>query len=115
MDFKLLTLSKQLALDIFYFSKNFPKNSIILKNKLQETLLNNVELLHYYVVNNQHPKIKEKYLKDFIVNLSMIDFYLETSYHEKIISFQKYKELSSRVITIRKMAYGVLKNEEVEC
>ena len=113
MDFKLLSLSKQFVLDIFNFSKNFPKNNVTLKNKLQEALLKNIELLHYYIVNNQHPKIKEKYLKDFIVNLSMIDFYLECSYHEKTISFSKYKDLSSQIIIIRKMAYAVLKNEEI--
>lgn len=114
MDFKLLTLSKQLSFDIFLFSRNFPKNSVILKNTLQQSLFKSVECLHYYIVNATHSKIKEKYLKDFIVNLSMIDFYLESAYKEKIISFQKYNSYVKQIIVIRKMGYGLLRNEEIE-
>lgn len=114
MDFKLLTLSKQLSFDIFSFSRNFPKNSVILKNSLQESLFKSIECLHYYIVNAQHPKLKEKYLKDFIVNLTMIDFYLESAYKEKIMSFQKYNSYVKQIIVIRKMGYGLLKNEEVK-
>ena len=114
MDFKLLTLSKQLSFDVFSFSRNFPKNSVILKNSLQEALFNGIEYLHYYIINSSHPKIKDKYLKDFIVHLSMIDFYLESAYKEKIISFQKYNSYVKQIIVIRKMGYGLLKNEEVK-
>lgn len=42
----------------------------------------------------------------------MVDFYFEYLYLNKIISFKKYKALVDDVITIRKLAYGVLKNEK---
>ena len=45
----------------------------------------------------------------------MIDYYFEYLYLNKIISFKKYKDLIDNVITIRKLAYGVLKNEKELC
>ena len=44
----------------------------------------------------------------------MIDFYLESAYKEKIISFQKYNSYVKQIIVIRKMGYGLLRNEEVK-
>ena len=68
-----------------------------------------------YIVNRDSSRIREKHIKDFIVSLSMVDFYFEYLYLNKIISFKKYKDLVGYVVTIRKLAYGVLKNEKELC
>ncbi len=100
-------------LDVFF--QPFPKGEAVLKKKLQEELFNLVRLLNSYIVNRNSNRIKEKHIKDFIISLSMVDFYFEYLYLNKIISFKKYKTLIDEVITIRKLAYGVLKNEKELC
>ena len=110
--FKIMKNTKELVFNVSEFSHNFPKSETILKNKLQTEIFNLVKLLNSYIVNRSSSRIKEKYIKEFIISLSMIDFYFEYLYLNKIISFKKYKSLVDEVITIRKLAYGVLKNEK---
>ncbi len=110
--FKILQNTKKLVLDLSEFSKNFPKNEVIFKTNLQEELFALVRYLNCYTLNKDTRRIQEKYLKDFIVSLSMVDYYLEYAYQRKMISFQKYKSLTDMLIEIRKMSYGVLKNEK---
>lgn len=113
--FKIMKNTKVLVIDVVAFSKNFPKSEAVLKKKLQEELFNLIKLLNFYIVNRTSSRIREKYIKDFIVSLSMVDFYFEYLYSHRIISFNKYNALVELVITIRKLAYGVLKNEKELC
>lgn len=113
--FKIMKNTKILVSDVVEFSRNFPKSESVLKKNLQDELFNLVRLLNSYIVNRDSSRIREKYIKDFIISLSMVDFYFEYLYLNKIISFKKYKDLVGDVITIRKLAYGVLKNEKELC
>ena len=113
--FKIMKNTKELVVEVVEFSHNFPKGEAVLKKNLQEELFNLVKLLNSYIVNRSSNRIKEKYIKDFIISISMVDFYFEYLYLNKIISFKKYKDLVNDVITIRKLAYGVLKNEKELC
>lgn len=113
--FKIMKNTKELVSDVVEFSRNFPKSDAVLKKNLQEELFNLIRLLNSYIVNRDSNRIREKYIKDFIVSLSMVDYYFEYLYLNKIISFKKYKDLVGDVITIRKLAYGVLKNEKELC
>ena len=113
--FKIMKNTKVLASDVVEFSKNFPKSESVLKKNLQDELFNLVRLLNSYIVNRDSSRIREKHIKDFIVSLSMVDFYFEYLYLNKIISFKKYKDLVGYVVTIRKLAYGMIKNEKELC
>ena len=113
--FKIMKNTKILVSDVVEFSRNFPKSEVVLKKNLQEELFNLIRLLNLYIVNKDSNRIREKHIKDFIVSLSMVDYYFEYLYLNKIISFKKYKDLVGDVITIRKLAYGVLKNEKELC
>lgn len=113
--FKIMKNTKELVSDVVEFSRNFPKSESVLKKNLQDELFNLVKLLNSYIVNRDSSRIREKHIKDFIVSLSMVDYYFEYLYLNKIISFKKYKDLVGDVITIRKLAYGVLKNEKELC
>ena len=113
--FKIMKNTKELVSDVVEFSRNFPKSESVLKKNLQDELFNLVRLLNSYIVNRDSSRIREKHIKDFIVSLSMVDYYFEYLYLNKIISFKKYKDLVGDVITIRKLAYGVLKNEKELC
>lgn len=113
--FKIMKNTKELVSEVVEFSRNFPKSESVLKKNLQEELFNLIRLLNSYIVNRDSNRIREKHMKDFIVSLSMVDYYFEYLYLNKIISFKKYKTLIEEVITIRKLSYGVLKNEKELC
>ena len=113
--FKIMKNTKALVSEVVEFSKNFPKSEVVLKKNLQEELFNLIRLLNSYIVNKDSNRIREKYIKDFIISLSMVDYYFEYLFLNRIISFKKYKYLVDQVITIRKLAYGVLKNEKELC
>lgn len=113
--FKIMKNTKLLVSEVVEFSKNFPKSEAVLKRNLQEELFNLVKLLNSYIVNRESSRIREKHIKDFIISLSMVDFYFEYLYLNKIISFKKYKDLVEEIVIIRKLAYGVLKNEKELC
>ena len=113
--FKIMKYTKELVSDVVSFSKNFPKSESVLKKNLQDELFNLIKLLNSYIVNKNSNRIREKYIKELIVSLSMIDYYFEYLYLNKIISFKKYKDLVDDVVTIRKLAYGVLRNEKELC
>ena len=80
-------------------------------------IMKNTKVLVSDVVefSRNFPKSEAVLMKDFIVSLSMVDYYFEYLYLNKIISFKKYKGLVDEVVTIRKLAYGVLKNEKELC
>lgn len=111
--FKIMKNTKNLVYDVSKLSKNIPKNEVILKNNLQQELFSLIRLLNSYIVNNNQVRIKEKNLKDFIIGLSMVNFYFEYAFQNKIISYQKFQYLIEQVSIIRKLAYGVLKSEKV--
>ena len=113
--FKIMKNTKELVSDVVEFSRNFPKSESVLKKNLQDELFNLVRLLNSYIVNRDSSRIREKHIKDFIVSLSMVDYYFEYLYLNKIISFKKYKDLVGYVVTIRKLAYGMIKNEKELC
>ena len=88
------------------------KREVTLKTKLQEELFNLIRELNSYIINKNSNRIRQKNIKDFLVSLSMCDFYLEYVYLNRIISFDKYKFLVDKIITIKKLAYGMIKDEK---
>ena len=90
---------------------NYPGKEIVLKQNIQRTLYELVEYIYSYSIN-QVIRVKEKYLKDFIVKLAMIDFYTNMSYELKIITKKQVEVLGRNIIEIRKMAYGLVKSNE---
>lgn len=110
-NFKILSKCERL---IHYYHKllvNYPGKEIVLKQNIQRTLYELVEYIYSYSIN-QVIRVKEKYLKDFIVKLAMIDFYTNMSYELKIITKKQVEVLGRNIIEIRKMAYGLVKSNE---
>ena len=57
-------------------------------------------------------RIKFKYLKSLLVQISMLDYYMRISYKKKIISPKKYVSVSNFLIEMKKISYGVIKSEK---
>ena len=108
-NFALLNNSKK---TIAYINKqliNYPKSEVVLKQNIEHNMYEIIELIFSYSINDVE-RIKVKYLKDLIIKLSMLDFYVANSIKKRIISKKKFESTSMYIIEIRKIAYGLIKN-----
>ncbi len=111
-NFALLNNTKK---TIAYINKqliNYPRSEVILKHNTEQTMYEIIELIFSFSINDIE-RIKLKYLKDLIIKLSMLDFYIATSFEKRIISKKKFESTSLFIVEIRKIAYGIIKN--VKC
>lgn len=90
---------------------NYPKKEVVLKQNIEKNNYELVECIFSYNINTNN-RIKEKYLKDVLVKLSMLDFYIRVSYDKKIIGERQYTVIGRFLLEIRKMVYGLMKGEE---
>lgn len=100
---------------IAYINKqliNYPKSEMVLKQNIEKNMYEIIELIFSYSINDIE-RVKIKYLKDLIIKLSMLDFYVATSFEKRIISKKKFESTSLFIIEIRKITYGLVRN--VKC
>ena len=112
-NFKLLS---NLEKTINYINKellNYPRYDVVLRNNIESTMYNLVELIHSYRITTNN-RIKEKNLNDFIIKLSMLDYYMRVSYEKKIINSHKLTVITNYLIEIRKIVYGVISSEKTK-
>lgn len=108
-NFALLNNSKK---TIAYINKqliNYPKAEVVLKQNIEKNMYEIIELIFSYSISDIE-RIKMKYLKDLIIKLSMLDFYIATSFEKRIISKKKFESTTMFIIEIRKIVYGLVKN-----
>lgn len=109
-NFSLLNNSKK---TIAYINKqliNYPKSEMVLKQNMEKNMYEIIELIFSYSISDVE-RIKLKYLKDLIIKLSMLDFYVATSFEKRIISKKKFESTAMYIVEIRKIAYGLVRNE----
>ncbi len=113
MNSKFILLNKTYSLIEYYNNilPNYSKKEIILKQSIEKTLYEQIEALFAFNINIQE-RIRQKYLKDYMVKLSMIDFYTNTSYHKKLLSKRQFEVIGRKIVELRKIAHGLQKNEE---
>lgn len=109
MQDKLLIVTK-IKKTIEYVDKvliNYPKVEYILKNNIISTfyfLLENVYRSNIYK--------DTKYMKESIVNIKMIEYYIKISLDKKIISFKKFDNIGKYLLEINKMINSWMINEK---
>lgn len=100
MQDKLLIITK-IKKTIEYTDKvliNYPKVEYVLKNNIIDTfysLLKNIYRANIYKDIN--------YMKESIVNIRMIEYYIKISLDKKIISFKKFENMGKYLLEINKM------------
>ena len=109
--FLLLQKSKKTMEYIQNIAVNYPKKEYILKGNIEKSCYQLIECIFSYQIN-QTERIRQKYLKDFLVQLSMLNFYMETSFDKKYISKRQYEVVGRFLMEIRKIAYGVIKSAQ---
>lgn len=90
---------------------NYPKKEVVLKHNIESNCYELIESIFAYNINETW-RIKEKYLKDVLIKLSMLDFYIRVSYDKKILSRHQLDVVCRFMIEIKKMVYGLKKKEK---
>ena len=109
-NFTLLNNTKKTIAFINKQLVNYPKSEVVLKQNIEKNMYEIIELIFSYSINDVE-RIKIKFLKDLIIKLCMLDFYIATSFEKRIISKKKFESTSMFIVEIRKIAYGLVRNE----
>lgn len=89
---------------------NYPKNEKILKENIEKTQYDLIKNIYTYNINDSI-RIKDKNLKDILVDLSMLSFYINISHDKKIINDSKYIQLGNFLSEIIAMTKALRKKE----
>ena len=92
---------KEFILDNDTIIINFPKKEYILKDKIETTSLEILELI--FLANNTN---NNEYIDIILSKISMLDFYLEKSYKRKYINKKVLERKVYELTLITKMIYG---------
>lgn len=110
-DFQLLQKTEKTIQYIQRILPNFPKKEFILKGNIEKCTYNFIECIFAYQIN-QSDRIRQKYLKDLLIQLAMLNFYMKISFQKKYISNRQYEVIGRFLIEIRKIVYGVIRSEQ---
>lgn len=99
--FNLEIKMKEFILDNDTIIINFPKREYILKDKIETTSLEILELI--FLANNTN---NNEYIDIILSKISMLDFYLEKSYKRKYINKKVIERKVYELTLITKMIYG---------
>ncbi len=94
-----------------YVSKiiiNFPKKEVVLNHHIEEVIYKMVECLFAFNINDSS-RIKDKYLKDYLVHLSMLNFYMYQALNKKYISVKQAQSIGKICVDLKKITYTLLK------
>ena len=107
-EFILLNKTYQTNEYIYKMLINFPKKDTVLKKYLESHLYNLVENLFAFNINDT-VRIKEKYLKEYLIHLSMINYLMHQSFMKKYISYKQAVKVGNILLDLKKMATAILK------
>lgn len=102
-NFKIELKLKDFIIDLDNILINFPKREYILKDKIEKTSLDILELI--FLVNNTLT-LDKSYLDIILSKISMLDFYLEKNYKKKYINKKLLERKIYELTIITKMIYG---------
>lgn len=86
--------------------KNYPHSEVILKNKIID---NCYQLLEISYRANIYKNVD--FMKDIIVRIRMLEFYIKKSLDKKVISYKKYEIIGNHILEINKMVNVWILNE----
>ncbi len=107
--FKLVTKCKDFIVFVNEIIINYPRREFILKDRIVNTSYDLLELIFLanLLENNRLDK-----QKTMLTKISMLDFYLEESYHKKCISEKKLNKGCRQLEEMQKMIYGWVNSDE---
>lgn len=105
-----LLIATRVKKTIEYIEKvliNYPQSEIVLKNKIMSSCYDLLELV--YRANIFKETI---YMKEILVKIRMIEYYIKTSLDKKVMSYKKYENIGNNLLEINKMINSWIKNEK---
>ena len=111
MQDKLLIISK-IKKTISYIDNvlvNFRKTEYILKNNISSNFYDLLELVYKAYIHKD-----VFFMKETIVKIRMIEYYIKISLNKKIISFKKYENIGKYLLEINKMINMWALNEKIK-
>ena len=109
-NFKLLINTEKTIRYINDIIINFPKKEKILKENIEKSMYEIIECIFSYKINKS-VKIKINNLHNLLIKLSMLDFYIRTSFFKKLINAHKHEVTAKYILEIKKICYGVIEYE----
>ena len=110
-DFKIYNKSKYLIIYMEkYIINNIPKIHYLYRKGLEESVIN----LNYYLIksNINTGNIRNKYQKEVLASIYMIDTYIGILLHLNIINKKRFITFVRMLNEIRKMSISWINNEE---
>lgn len=89
---------------------NFGKNEIALKNNMKEEMYN--LLRNAYMANTFQDERRIDYQKNMIINIKMLDFFINTAHHKKFISYNQYTSIGKHLLDIFMLLQGWIRSEK---
>lgn len=110
-DFKILNKSKLL---FRYIEENICNNIPKIYSNYRNGLMDNVVNLNYYIIkaNINEGNIRNKYQKEALACISMIDLYLGILLDINVISKKRFMVVVRMLNEIRRMTMGWISNEK---
>ena len=90
-------------------TENFPNKYYVLKNKIIESCYN---ILEWIYRSNIFQDINDK--KEIIVNIQMLNFYLEEAFRKEILSNKKFLSYTGHLFKLDKMVRSWFNYEKVK-
>lgn len=112
-EFKILNKSKLL---FRYIEENICNNIPKIYSNYRNGLMDNVVKLNYYIIkaNINEGNIRNKYQKEALVCISMIDLYLGILLDINVISKKRFMVVVRMLNEIRRMTMGWIDNEKIK-
>jgi len=111
--FKLLSQTEKVLAYLNRLLINYPKKDNNLKTHIENCEYSLMENIFAYNIQKSS-RGKCRFLYDYLINLSMFDYYIRVSYHKKYISHHQLECITNMLIEIRKITYGIIKSLEEE-
>ena len=86
---------------------NFPNTEYVLKNNIISNFYDLLELIYKANIHKDN-----FFMKESIVKIRMIEYYIKISLEKKIISFKKYENIGKYLLEINKMINAWIINEK---
>lgn len=99
----IITKIKKTILRFNKIVANFPRNETILRDNIKSEMYS---LLRNTYFANNFIEERKKYQSLMLVNIKMVDFYINEAYTSKYISSKQYISISSHLLEIFKMIKG---------
>lgn len=100
--FKVINETKKFIMYTNDILINYPRKYYVLKDKIERTSYEILELIYLANMTNDRLLLQQTILS----KISMLDFYLEISYNDKIISLKKLNQGTRLLELIKKLMYG---------